>query len=110
MYLVDLLAACDAATAAVASCTEEEFRTTRLFRAAAERELSIIGEAVNQMLKQEPELASRITDAREIIHVRNLLIHAYDLVNPRIVRNIVLDDIPILRAEVAALLSERAGS
>lgn len=108
MYLIDILAACDAAAAAVSSCTEEQSRTTRLIRAAVERELSIIGEAVNQMLKQEPALASRITDPRGIIHVRNLVIHAYDLVDPAIIRNIVIDDVPTLRAEVAALLAERA--
>ncbi len=60
------------------------------------------------MLKQEPELASRITDPRGIIHVRNLVIHAYDLVNPAIIRNIVLDDVPTLRDEIAAPLAERA--
>ena len=50
--------------------TEDDLRIS-----AVERQLGIIGEAVTQVLKLEPEAA--ITDARKIIAFRNILIHNY---------------------------------
>ena len=71
-----------------------------------ERKLEIIGEALGQLLKLDPNLAKRIPDLREIIAFRNLLIHGYAVVEHTRVLKIVETSLPGLKACVADLLDE----
>lgn len=48
----------------------------RKTQSAVERQLAIIGEALNQFKKLEPEI--KIENDKQIISFRNRLIHAYD--------------------------------
>ena len=48
-------------------------------QAAVERKFEIIGEAVNCLHKDHPELARRIPEMRRIVDFRNFLAHGYDL-------------------------------
>ena len=73
-----------------------------MFRKAIEREIGIIGEALNQALKISPELP--ITDAKKIVGTRNYVIHAYDSLKPDMLWDIVINDLPILKKEVITLL------
>lgn len=50
-----------------------------MLRAAVERKLEIIGEAMNEALKLNKGLP--ITNARKIVDTRNKLIHGYDEVD-----------------------------
>lgn len=106
LYLRDILQACDDLCSHLHGVTEEQFLCNRLVRAAVEREFSIIGEAIVQVLKARPDLAGRISDAESISHFRNILVHAYDIVQPRRIYGTGIRSIPILRAEVALILSE----
>ena len=65
---------------------------------AVERQLGIIGEAVNKFEKLFPE--SQITNARKIVGFRNRLIHTYDAVDPSIVWAIIKNHITPLKKEV----------
>ena len=47
-------------------------------RKAIERNLEIIGEALNRILKLDPSI--QITDSRKIVDTRNRIIHGYDSV------------------------------
>lgn len=69
---------------------------------AVERELSIIGEAVNRILKEDKNFP--LSSARQIISFRNRVIHSYDSVDDNLVWKIIIRDIPILHAEVLRLL------
>jgi len=69
---------------------------------AVERQLTIIGEATNFALKLNPQLP--VTSARRIVDFRNVLIHAYDLVNAQTVWKILQTDLPLLKKEVHALI------
>ena len=80
------------------------FLEDSMFRRAIEREIGIIGEAMNQILKLDPNIS--ITDARKIVGTRNYVIHAYDTLRPDMIWDIVINDIPILKEEVNAFLSE----
>lgn len=69
---------------------------------AVERNVEIIGEAVNSLLKISPEIA--ITSARKIVNTRNLLIHGYDSVDSATVWVIIRKHLPVLKEEVLKLL------
>jgi len=71
-------------------------------QSAVERQLGIIGEAVNKFEKLFPE--SQITNARKIVGFRNRLIHTYDAVDPSIVWAIIKNHIRPLKKEVKSRL------
>lgn len=51
-----------------------------MIHSAVERKFEIIGEALNPLAKADPLLAARLPDPAEIIAFRNLLVHAYAVV------------------------------
>ena len=69
---------------------------------AVERNITIIGEAMNRLLKIAPEI--NITAARSIVDTRNYVIHGYDSVTDEIIWGIVIKHLPILKQEVGLLL------
>ncbi len=73
-------------------------------RKAVERNLEIIGEALNRILKEKPDI--EITDSRKIVDTRNRIIHGYDSVTPDILWLIISKPLPILHEEVRRLLSK----
>ena len=75
-------------------------------RSAIERQLEIVGEALNSLSREAPELVSRIPDARRAIAMRNVLIHAYRNIDNEAVWQTIQVDLPRLRLEAAALLTE----
>ncbi len=107
MYLRDMIDACDALAAHITRTTRENLPTDRLVRSAVEREYFIIGEAIIQITKVEPALAARITAAESISRFRNILAHSYDIVDPHRMWDVAQISLPTLRAEAAAILSER---
>lgn len=78
------------------------FCNDTLFRRGVERNIEIMGEAMNQVLKLYPDV--NITAARKIVDTRNFVIHAYDSLRPDILWSIVINNIPLLKKEVEALL------
>ena len=80
----------------------------RVYRGFVERNISIIGEAMNQVLKLYPEIP--ITAARKIVNTRNLVIHSYDSIDLEIIWGIVIKHLPILYKEVREILRKRGFS
>lgn len=78
------------------------FCADRVYRKFIERNIGIIGEAVNRVLKTVPDI--EITAARRIVNTRNLIIHSYDSVDNEIIWAIVIRHIPLLKQEVIRLL------
>lgn len=76
-------------------------------QSAVERQLGIIGEAVNNFEIIEPEINLQYT--RKIVGFRNRLIHAYDSVDSAIVWTILKRYIKPLKAEVNELISQEDG-
>jgi len=81
----------------------EVYETDKKLRRAVEREIEIIGEAVNRVQKEKPELD--ISNARQIIATRNRVAHAYDAVNNAIIWGIVINHLPKLQIEINQLLT-----
>ena len=77
---------------------EKDLRTRR----AVERNIEIIGEALNRILKENPGIA--ISDSRKIVDTRNRIIHGYDSVTADILWLIIQKSLPILLQEVNELL------
>jgi uncharacterized protein with HEPN domain len=73
-----------------------------LLRHGIERNLEIIGEATNRILKTDP--AFPITKARKIVDMRNYVIHGYDSLRPETLWGIVIKDLPPLKTEIDKLL------
>ncbi len=81
-----------------------EFQNDIKTRRAIERNLEIIGAAVNRILKIQADF--QIANARKIIDTRNRIIHGYDSVSEEIIWSIVIRDLPNLEKQIEELLSE----
>ena len=67
-------------------------------QSAVERQLAIIGEALNKISKEEDSID--IKNAKQIIGLRNRLIHAYDSIDNAIVWAILKNHLPKLKIEI----------
>ena len=71
-------------------------------QSAVERQLSIIGEAVNKFDKLFPD--STVVNAKKIVGLRNRLIHAYDKIDPAIIWAILNNHLRPLKTEIVKKL------
>lgn len=78
------------------------FQSNLTIKRAVERELEIIGEAVSKILKIKPDF--KLTNARKIVDLRNVIIHSYDAIDDETIWGIVSNHIPKLEKEVSELL------
>jgi len=79
---------------------QNDLRTKR----AVERNIEIIGEAMNRILKQGSNI--EISNSRKIVDVRNRIIHGYDSVSDDVIWGIIIKNLPVLQKEVEKLLTE----
>ncbi len=79
------------------------FRMISLRQRAVERNVEIMGEAINQLMKHDPSIV--LPNAKAIIGTRNRVIHAYDNVTPDFLWSLVINHIPKLREDVFSLIS-----
>jgi len=79
------------------------YTSNKLLRRGIERELEIIGEATNRILKIDENID--ISDSRRIVDLRNWVIHGYDKVDDVIIWGIISRDIPKLKEQVDKLLN-----
>ena len=70
-------------------------------QSAVERQLAIIGEALNKLKKMEPDL--EIKNSSQIIGFRNKLVHAYDSIDNSIVWAIIKKYLKELKVEIKQL-------
>jgi uncharacterized protein with HEPN domain len=107
--LFDVLRSCQAIGRYTAGLDFAAYERSDMVRDAVERRLGIIGEALNQALATEPELGHRMPELREIVGLRNRIIHGYNEVDDRIVWDIVQNELPALNVRIAELLGEDVG-
>jgi uncharacterized protein with HEPN domain len=80
----------------------EEYSTDIRTKRAIERDLEIIGEAVNRILKRDKNF--KLENAERIIATRNRIIHGYDKISDDLIWSIVINHLPKLHIEVSNLL------
>ena len=80
----------------------EVYKSDKLLRRAVERELEIIGEAMNRITKIEK---LNIQSYQQIISLRNRIIHSYDNIDDEVIWTIADRHLPILKIEIENLLN-----
>ena len=80
------------------------YEQNKLLRRAVERELEIIGEAVNHLLELDKSIA--IDNARRIVDLRNFVIHGYDKVDNVVIWGVISKDLPKLKEQVDMLMAQ----
>jgi len=103
-HLHDILLAGRGVKAFVAGHTFDEYVADDLLRSGVERKFEIMGEALNRIRQDDPELLRSIRDYRDIISFRNILVHGYDAIDDRIVWGVIEEDLDNLIEDVGRLL------
>lgn len=88
-YLRDILDAIGFLQSFVVGRNLDDLATDLGFRYAVERALEIIGEAIAQLAKSSPDVAARISERQRIVGFRNILVHAYDIIQVDILRLVI---------------------
>lgn len=84
-------------------CNYSEYVSDLKTQSAVERQLGIIGEAVNKFDKLFPDFT--LENARKIVGFRNRLIHTYDAVDSSMIWAIIKKYLEPLKAEVLRKLN-----
>ncbi|MBK8683260.1 MAG: DUF86 domain-containing protein [Bacteroidetes bacterium] len=80
------------------------YRKNIMLKRAVERNLEIIGEAINRIIKQDKSWADIITNAKAIIGLRNQIIHSYDNISDENIWSILINHLPKLKEEIELLI------
>jgi uncharacterized protein with HEPN domain len=89
-----------------ASATYEQFLSDRRMRQLVERNLTIIGEAVNRLRRRDPDTAARIDAIPQIVAMRNVITHGYDVIDYAKVGQAIHETLPVLHGQIETLLPE----
>jgi len=104
-YLSDILQAIDLIESFTSDISEyDDYITDLKTQSAVERQIGIIGEAVNKFEKIFPD--SALINARKIAGFRNRIIHAYDAVDPSIIWAIIKKHLDPLKKEITGKLKK----
>ncbi len=75
----------------------DQYQADLKTKSAVERQLSIVGEAVNNFRNLDEKF--ELTDTRQIVSFRNRIIHSYDNIDDTIVWSILKKHLPKLKEE-----------
>jgi len=101
-YLFDILFSIEAIEEFLVGISYQQYQEDLKTKSAVERQLGIIGEAVNKFSKENTGF--ELQNTREIINFRNRIIHAYDSIDDSIVWAIKTNHLPIIKVEIESLL------
>ncbi|MBL7214130.1 MAG: DUF86 domain-containing protein [Phycisphaerae bacterium] len=105
-FLYDMQQACVSLTVFLKGKNLEDYLQDELLRSAVERKLMILGEALSQVVRIDPETEIQIPDARKIIDFRNILVHGYFAIEHETVWGILQKDLPLLMNQISRLLKD----
>lgn len=98
-YLFDILRAIELAEEFVCDLPGfAAYQADAKTRSAVERQLGIVGEAVNHLRRVWPE--AQLPNTKQMVDFRNRLIHSYDNIDDAIVWTIVKRHLPALKVDV----------
>ncbi|MEP6561180.1 MAG: HepT-like ribonuclease domain-containing protein, partial [Nakamurella sp.] len=105
-FLWDVRAAGVRITTFADGLTAASYAADELRKSAVERQLEIIGEALNRLRRADPEVAQRIPDISRIVGLRNILAHGYLVVVDVVLGSAVSERMPALLTVVENMLDE----
>lgn len=79
-----------------------EFQKDIKTKKAVERNIEIIGEAVNRIMNYK-NANIEIKNARQIIGTRNRIAHEYDNISDEVIWTIIVRELPKLKEEITKL-------
>ena len=105
-HLIDILNAATEVESYFADAPKrfQDFQNDMLRQRAVERNVEIMGEAINRILKHDPDFI--LSNSRAIIATRNRVIHGYDSVTTEFIWSLVIRHIPALKKDVEEILGE----
>jgi uncharacterized protein with HEPN domain len=83
-----------------------KYRNNLMLKRAVERNLEIIGEAINRIITRDNLFTEKISKTKAIIGLRNQVIHAYDNISDENIWSILTNHLPKLKNEVDVLIKE----
>ncbi len=104
-YLLDMLLAARDAVEFARGLTYAEFEYSRLHQNAIVKSVEVIGEAVSRLSLEIKDAHSEIA-WREIVGMRNRLMHVYFDIDVGLVWDTVQNDLPALIAQIESLVPE----
>ncbi len=105
-YLFDVVAACEAIMGFVKGRGFGDYDGDLMLRSAVERQLMIVGEALNTARRLDEGVAVDMPEVRDIIQLRNIIAHGYAVVENATIWGIVQADVPKLREQASSLLAQ----
>ena len=83
----------------------DDYLADELLRSAVERQFTILGEALSQLRRIDPDAASAIAAVGPAVGLRNVLVHGYASVDHRIVWGVVDSELAQLLETLDRLLA-----
>lgn len=83
-----------------------KYKNNLMLKRAVERNLEIIGEAINRIITRDNSYIEKISNAKAIIGLRNHVIHAYDSISDENIWSILLNHLPKLKIEIENLINK----
>jgi uncharacterized protein with HEPN domain len=105
-WLVDILIAIEEIESFLLDSPKlfSQYQKNQMLKRAIERNLEIIGEAMNRIVTNDSSFLEKIKEARNIVGLRNQIIHAYDSISDENIWSILINHLPELKVEVNMLL------
>ena len=102
LRILDILDAIDRITSYVEGTSYEDFLADRKTQDAVTRNIEIIGEAARSLPAEFKERHAEIP-WDEIVGMRNVIVHQYFGILPDVVWDVVRNELPALRSQIASL-------
>ena len=90
----------------LADCDRSAYLSDKMLRSAVERQLIIIGEALNRLSQDFPVIAEKIPQLREVVGFRHVVVHGYAMIDHARVWRIATERVPELVDLLDDLLGE----
>ncbi len=103
-WLYDILKAIGEINSFLEGVDYSTFQTDIKTRRAVERNIEIIGEAMNRILIKDESI--QLSNSRKIVDTRNRIIHGYDTVSDNIIWNVINEYLVVLKQEISKLLDD----
>ena len=105
-YVEHIIGAIDRIKTYVSGMDERQFLANALVRDGVLRQLLVIGEASNRLMRHCPAFAAAHPEVawRSAYDTRNVIVHLYTDIDLEVVWSIVEKELPTFRAQMQALL------